>query len=249
MTEEQLVLVGALLTAGLVQGTLGFGFGMISMAVLPHWFGVREVVPVVSLLGLVICVSVYWRWRASLDLASIRPVLLGITVGAPLGAYLLSSVDRRLALGLLGSVMLLVAVPSMLAACRKRSLAARPTGTSRAVGVLAGFISGLFGGAFNTGGPPVILYGSAKAWSPAAFRANLQVVFFFSSVLQLGVLARTGVATRASLELTAIGLPAILCGVALGTTLAKRLDTERFRIVVWALLIVLASNYLRQALV
>lgn len=248
MTEEQLLLASAVLVAGFVQGTLGFGFGMLAMAALPHWLGVRESVPVVSLLGLVICVSVYWRWRASFEFAAVRPLMIGVALGAPLGAYGLSRVDKELALGALGVVMLFVAWPSLVASLRSEAEEPRRFEALRSHGLAAGFVSGLFGGAFNAGGPPLILYASASSWRPARFRANLQVLFLFSSLLQLAVLASTGVATSASLELMLIGLPAVLVGVTLGGACAGRLATQRFRVIVWVLLLALAANYVRQAL-
>ena len=70
----------------------------------------------------------------------------------------------------------------------------------------------------------------------------------FSSILQLGVLAKTGVMDRRTLELALIGLPSILAGVALGTVCARRVSTERFRVLVWQLLLVLGANCIWQAI-
>lgn len=249
MATEQWVLAGVVLCAGFVQGSVGFGFGMLSMAVLPYWLTVQQVVPIISLLGLVIIGSVLWRWRRSLELEAIRPLLIGTLLGTPLGAWGLSWVDRRLALGFLGAVLILVALPSLVAGWRgvtKRAAAGqRLERWAWPIGVL----SGLFGGAFNTGGPPLILYGSARGWAPASFRANLQVVFLASSLVQLAVLSLTGVADRVSLELAAIGLPSVVIGVTLGGSFAARLDTRAFRLLVWALLLLLGANFLRGALV
>ncbi|MCB9916013.1 MAG: sulfite exporter TauE/SafE family protein [Planctomycetes bacterium] len=248
MTPEVGWMAAALLVAGFVQGTVGFGFGMISMAVLPHLFGVRASVPVVSLLGLVMCLGVWWRWRAAFVPRAVVAPLVGSVVGAPLGAYFLASIARGLALGLLGAVMLAVALPSLLAAARGADGRVRRLEGVRRYGFPIGVVSGLFGGAFNSGGPPVILYGQASGWAPAAFRSQLQAIFFCSSLAQLAMLGARGVATRESLELAGLGLPAVLVGLTLGGRCAERLDTRAFRVTVWALLAALGLNFVRQAL-
>jgi uncharacterized membrane protein YfcA len=247
VSSEQWVLAGVVLCAGFVQGSVGFGFGMLSMAVLPYWLSVQEVVPIISLLGLFIIGSVLWRWRHSLEPGAIRPLLVGTLIGTPFGAYGLSWIDRRLALGVLGAVLVLVALPSFLAVWRGAPRSARAAERLEGWAWPIGVLSGLFGGAFNTGGPPLILYGSARGWAPSSFRANLQVVFLASSLVQLVVLFSTGIANQASLELAAVGLPAVLVGVTLGGSLAARLDTRAVRLLVWALLLLLGANFLREA--
>ena len=46
----------------------------------------------------------------------------------------------------------------------------------------AGFIAGCLGGAYNTAGPPVIVYGSLRQWPKEEFRAVLQAFFFVNAV-------------------------------------------------------------------
>ena len=46
-----------------------------------------------------------------------------------------------------------------------------------------GLISGLFGGAFNVSGPPVVIYGTLRRWDPKAFKATLQGFFWILSIL------------------------------------------------------------------
>jgi hypothetical protein len=46
-----------------------------------------------------------------------------------------------------------------------------------------GTISGLLTGAFNTGGPPVVIYGTLRRWQPEV--GPLQLYFLFTSILAL----------------------------------------------------------------
>src|SRR6266481_2734540 len=54
-----------------------------------------------------------------------------------------------------------------------------------------GFIAGILGGAYNTSGPPVVIYGTLRRWSPEYFRATMQCYFFFT---YLATIAGHGVA-------------------------------------------------------
>jgi uncharacterized membrane protein YfcA len=40
-----------------------------------------------------------------------------------------------------------------------------------------GFVAGILGGAYNTNGPPVVLYGALQRWPSNRFRATLQGYF------------------------------------------------------------------------
>ena len=247
MSDPWLV-IAAVLLASFVQGAVGFGFGMISMAILPIAFDVPRLVPLVSLLGVAMSLHVLWRWRRAFDAAAVRPLVIGVCLGAPLGATALASVDRRIALGTLAVVLIGVAGPALYKEWRGLTRADPRSRLLARHALLAGIVSGLFGGAFNTGGPPLILYGSASAWPPPAFRANLQVVFLFTSALQLTVLTRAGFIDAQTLRSTAIALPALFLGAGLGTLCTRSLASRRFRLLVWALLLVLAGNCLLGAL-
>ena len=38
---------------------------------------------------------------------------------------------------------------------------------------IAGFCGGLLGGAYNTNGPPIVLYGNCRGWKPSVFTSSL----------------------------------------------------------------------------
>ncbi len=242
MPPETALLALVLLVAAFTQGATGFGFGLVAMSVLPHVLGIRQAVPVVAVFSLFVGAVVLWGWRQHLRPREIAPILLGEVVGTPLGVLFLTSVEPRVVTGALGLLLVawsgghLVSEASSGAPAR-RGAAARPP-PSRAWGVLAGFLGGTIGGAFNTGGPPVIVYATARRWEPGAFQANLQVVFLFNTVLQLGLLSARGFVTREVLRLDLIGLPVLLAGVVTGALVARRIPATAFRRVVLALLVV-----------
>ena len=241
--EHLPLLLALLLVAGFTQGATGFGFGLVAMSVLPHVLDVREAVPLVSVFGLVLCLAMLWRYRAHVDPRRFLPVLAGVAVGTPLGALYLRSINQQVVTGTLGAFLVVYATASLVAE-RERRGAAPQVRISRRWGPPAGLLGGLIGGAFNTGGPPIIVYATARGWDAGAFKANLQVLFLFNTATQLILFASWGMITPEILRLDLIGLPALLVGLFAGMWASARLDAVRFRRIVLALLVVFGVVFL-----
>ncbi len=241
MEHLPLVLL-AILLGGVSQGATGIGFGLVSMAILPAALGVRLAVPVVAGLALLASVFVLVRWRRHLVVREVFPVLLGEAIGSPLGVLGLVTIAARWVEAALGAVLLAYGLRSL--AGRRGSPVAAVRSPSRAWGTVAGTLGGVLGGAFNTGGPPLIVYAAARGWSPGSFRANLQLCFLFNTGIQLVLLRLNGLFSGQVLRLEAWALPALAAGLWIGTVLGRRLDAERFRRLVFALLVAFGAAYL-----
>lgn len=220
------------LAAALTQRLTGFGSGLIPMAILPGPVGIRTVTPLVALITTTVDVLMLGRYRTRIRPRAVYPLLVGMASGIPLGILALRRLDERIVLGALGAVICLYALYA-LSGFRLPRLNGRPW----ACGV--GLLAGMLGGAYNTSGPPLIIYGQAQEWPPDEFKANLQTLFIFNDVLVIvGHLVAhnvTLVVARAYL----IALPAIAAGFLVGGRLDRYLNPERFRILVLALLLVL----------
>ncbi len=220
------------LAAALTQRLSGFGSGLIPMSILPGLMGIRTATPLVALITTTVDVLMLSRYRAGIRPRAVSPLLVGMTFGIPLGILALRRIDERMVLGVLGAVISLYAVYA-LAGFR----IPRPNGRPWAWGV--GFLAGMLGGAYNTSGPPLIVYGQALEWPPDEFKANLQTLFIFNDALVIAghLVAQniTPVVARAYL----IAVPALLLGFLIGGRLSRYLNPERFRILVLVLLCIL----------
>jgi hypothetical protein len=79
-----------------------------------------------------------------------------------------------------------------------------------------GLVAGVLGGAYNTGGPPIVLYATMNRWPPETFLATLQSCFV---VTGLGVIVSHGwggLWTGQVFQLFALSLPIVLLSVGLG---------------------------------
>ena len=59
-----------------------------------------------------------------------------------------------------------------------------------------GLASGMLSGAYNTGGPPLVIYGTSLGWSSEEFKANLQALFMLNSFLVIILHSSPGMSMR-----------------------------------------------------
>ena len=222
-----------LFVAAMVQGSIGFGFGLVSMGLLPWLVDVKLAVPMVALFGLCVNGSLLLYLRQHVRAKRFMPLVLGGFVGLPLGVFFLHRAESNTVKLVLGIVILFYVVWSVL----DRSLSQREAGPGW--GALAGAAGGALGGAFNTGGPPAIMYLATQTWSPESIKANLQIYFFIGSIVQLTLYGFSGLLTLDVLILDAQLLPAVLLGVWAGAKLSRRINRAFFQRFVLAALFIL----------
>ncbi len=156
--------------------------------------------------------------------------MLGSALGIPIGLWLLKgSFEREMTL-LLAAVVIGFALFQLL---RPRPVRLRAAWTAYPVGLIAGVL----GGAYNTNGPPVVIYGTLRRWAPGVFRATLQGYFVCTSVVILSGHALAGLWTGRVWWLFGMSLLAVLPAIGAGEWLHRRIPTERFERLVYALLI------------
>lgn len=229
---EILILIIVVFFAVLVQTFSGFGVALVSMAFLPGLMGIQQASPLVALVALTLEAILLVRYRLNIDLKAVRPLVLASLFGIPIGVWALQGFDEDLVLRVLGIVISGYALYALLQ-FRLREL------LHPVWGIIAGFLAGILGGAYNTSGPPVILFADCKRWQPAEFKANLQGFFLVSDlfVVATHVVSRNFTAQVWQSYLWC--LPAIAAGIVLGVLLSRMFKPATFRKVVLVLLVVL----------
>ena len=242
----------AVAAAGLIQSAAGFGSALVCMPILTLLLGIRNSSPLVALLGMVVSTVVLAQnWRG-LDWREAGRLILASLLGIPLGIWLLRTVDEGLVTGALGLVLIAYALHALWANGRAE---APPAGNTKASiaphpwlwtagAYLAGFTAGILGGAYNTNGPPVIIYGAAKRWPKVRFKSILQSFFLADGVLVVFGHAMAGSLTPETWRNFLYALPALGVGILLGSRLDKRLDPDRFRRIVLILILLLGISLL-----
>lgn len=213
------------------QSLTGFGLALISMPLLTALLGVQIAAPMVALFGLLAEVMLLLYFRESVNVRVIWRLILASAIGVPIGVLVIRSLDEQVVLTVLGVIVAGYALYALL----KLRL---PAITGSGWAYLAGFLGGILGGAYNTSGPPVIVYGNCRGWPPAEFKGNLQGYFLLTTVIIVASHALTGNYTPEVLRHTLLSLPAVAAGLVTGLALSKRVSAGAFRtIVLWLLLV------------
>lgn len=230
------ILIAVVFAASLVQGAVGFGFGLIAVAALSLFMPLKITTPLLALLNLPVIAYLSWRLRKSVVWAGLTPIIIAMLVGIPLGIFVLVKAPQDLLLRVLGVVLIASAVRSAkpngpngeVAPPKQRTL----WGTL--VALIVGSTTGALAGAFNTGGPPVIAYVYCRPGTKEQRTATLQTVFAISVAARIIVMA----APPASLYTVPVLLVALAClpgavaGSFLGQALFRRIPQRALEIVV-----------------
>lgn len=215
--------------AAFSQSLTGFGDALITMALLPGLIGIQTSAPLVAIFALTIELAVLGRYWRSLNLRAILPVIAASMIGIPLGIWALQNVDETLVLSILGWMITLYAIYSLL----ELKL---PELNQPSWAYLFGLLAGLLGGAYNTSGPPLVIYGNARRWPPQEFKSNLQSIFVINSAMVFTGHALSRNVSGEVWRLYLWAIPAIALGFLAGNKLDRYLDADRFRkVVLWLL--------------
>lgn len=223
--------------AALVQGVLGFGGALIAMPLLVTIVGIQTAAPAFALVSILATLLNAIHWRAYATPRDLVQLIVPAVIGIPIGVLVLARVDADVVTRLLGAILILYAGFNLLG----RAL---PPLRSRNWAYLAGFSSGVLSGAFNTGGPPVIVFANARGWSAEQFRANLQTYFLLTSLFLVASHAVTGHLTPVVLRTALLAIPALLVGQFLGLRLCRYINPTLFRRVVLFFLLLLGAQLL-----
>jgi uncharacterized membrane protein YfcA len=227
------VFVGlAVFLAVFTQSLSGFGVALVAMALLPALMGIKVATPLVALIGLALEVVLVVYYRQSMDIRSVWKIALAAVIGTPLGVYFLARVDEKLALAILGAVIAGYALYALLGLKMPRI-------ENPGWACLAGLIGGMLGGAYNTSGPPVIVYADCRRWPPDVFKGNLQGYFIVVSSAIVMSHAVNGNFTPQIWSLFWQSLPILGIAIVAGLTLDRWLNPAMFRRIVLILLVVM----------
>lgn len=227
-----IIAAAILMLSGFIQAASGFGSGLTSMGLLPFVMDVRDATVIVALILPFISAQILWKLRKQASLRRAAPYLVGVFAGTPLGVLILDSAGAWV-LKLLIGVTLAGFCGFMLVSRRDYRVKSH-----WALSVGAGFLSGVIAGATNCGGPPLVLYIYMQGLTKEETSATLQVLFFIGTIYKVALFVGRGMVETSHLSAAAVFLVFSAAGIVLGLMLFRRIDTERLRRWVYAMLLV-----------
>jgi len=240
MFEYFLVFI-ALFMGVFAQGVSGFGSMLIAMPLLTMVFPLKFSAAMMSLLGFPVSFYIFYHNRAGIDWKEVVWIAAGSLAGIPIGLWTLGSVDPRLVMRCVGGLVVVYAAYALLLEPRLLRRKARHESNVLA-SLFGGLCAGVLGGAFNTSGPPLILYGDWLHWPRERFRAILQGVFLVQGILVLSGHVLAGNIESRMFFFFAVSIPAITLGLYIGHRVDRKIRPEHFRYIVLGMLVVLGLS-------
>jgi len=230
-----------ILLATLVRSSLGFGEALVAVPLLALVMPVEVAAPIAALVSVTVAAIVLAQDWGHVRARSAVWLVLATVPGIPLGLLLLTRAPEPLVAARLGTVIIRLSGYSL---ARARPL--RLEGDRRAW--IFGFSAGILGGAYGMNGPPLVIYGSLRGWSPQQFRATLQGYFLPASAMVMAGYAMAGLWTQQVTRLYLISLPAALLAILAGRAINRRLNTGRFAALLHIALIIIGAVLVAQAI-
>ena len=220
-------IAGVTAVAAATQAISGFGFSLIAVPLVALLAGPKAAVVGTAIIGPVLTWGIMLRERGNVRWATVVVVALAAFAGMPIGLYILSTIDDRGLLVMIGLVVLLIAI----ALWRGLSVP-----SERGTQVAAGALSGALATSTGTNGPPLVIAFHAADMSPGEFRGTLSASFAVQGLVALGGFWLTGHLTVDAGRVAAAALPGLALGWLVGERVFARIPADRFRNVVLLML-------------
>ncbi len=212
----------AVLAGAVIRGFAGFGSSLVWVSSLSLVLPPLAVVPTTYALEIAASAHLLPRVWREVEWRSLRWLLLGAIAATPVGLYALAALPPapvRVAISL-------VVILATLLIWRGFLLKAMPgAGATLATGLLAGLLNGGAG----IGGPPAILFYFSGPAGAAVSRASLIAFFLATDLFAIALAAGGGLVTGEVAVRTAILIPVVILGAAIGERGFLRVDPAVFR--------------------
>ena len=235
-----IAVVAAATAASAIQSLSGFGFSLFIVPVLAALIGPKETVLLANVLSTGLNAVQLPAIRHHVDWTISRRLLIGSFIGMPFGVAVLLIVDA-------GTLKVIIAATVVLfTVLLVRGFRVHDEG--RSGDFVAGLISGVLNTSTSMSGPPVVIYLQGKALSSARFRATNCFFFLVSAAGAVGLLTLGGASSRTAWLAAVVAIPGVVAGRILGNLLYDRINEQRFRLLVYAVLLLSAAIALSSTL-
>lgn len=225
----------------LIYATFGFGDALFAMPLLTFVIGIKTATPLMTLNGVTMAAIMFVKHYRDIDWKSARRLVLASLLGIPFGIYFLKHGNEQITRAVLGMIIVGVSLYNLLSAKKNRHIHQRWA-------YLFGFVAGVLGGAFNTGGPSIVIFGTLSGWTQMQFVSTLQGYFLPSDCfIIIGHLA-SGLLTKTVLYYYLLSIPSLILALMLGGKIRRRIPPGKFNTYIFVLLLAVGVFFLLRVL-
>ena len=219
-----------LFLGSLVYATFGFGDAIFAMPFLTLLVSTKIATPIMTLNGLTLATLMLIKHHKNINWNITKKLVLAAIFGIPIGIYFLKYGNENLIKTFLYVFIILVALFNLFFTKYKVNL-------NEKFAYLFGFIGGILGGAFNTAGPPIVIFGILKNWTTLQFIGNLQGYFIISDIFIIVGQIISGILNKTVLYYFVISLPFTLIAFLVGNKIRQKISEEHYKKYIYLLLI------------
>ncbi len=234
MTFESILIVSvSLAVSSFTFSFAGFGYGLLAVPLLSLVMPVKDAVAVQLPASFMLVTINMFRYGKQVKWDDLKPLFIGSSLAIPVGALSLSflpdmMMKRALAVFVIGVILF---DRSGFGKAQFNTFARSAVG-----GGILGMISGWFIGAYTTGGPPAVIYATARFPEPEKAKGAMAIYFCITDILIVLLFAMTGVMTPDLFYQSILFFPAVLFGFLTGSYFFGDICRKTYMIGVHALL-------------
>jgi uncharacterized membrane protein YfcA len=235
-----IAVLAVIFLATLIRSAFGFGEALVAVPLLALIIPVEVAVPLAVLLSITVAgVIVAQDWR-HIHLRSAGWLILSTLGGIPIGLLVLTLVAEPIVKAILAFIIVTFSLYCLMS---RSKLALRDD----RLAWLFGFSAGVLGGAYGMNGPPLVIYGALRRWSPEHFRATLQGYFLPASLVGMTGYWLAGLWVPLVTRYYLLSLPLALAAILLGRVINRRIKGPAFLVYVHSGLIAVGATLLMQS--
>ncbi len=233
LSLQLVIIILIFFVASLSRSTFGFGDALIAMPLLALIMDIKVATPIVAFMGFFISLVILIRNWQNLEIKKIWRLIVFSLIGIPFGIIYLKDTNEFI-------VKLVLAIILIIFSCYKLIKPNFFRLKNDKFSFIFALLSGALGGAYNTNGPPIIIYGSLREWNPQEFRLLLQGIFLPTNLMIIIFHGLAGLWTGLVFQYFFISLPFIFIAILVGRRLNKIIPKERFVKYVYVFLLLIA---------
>jgi uncharacterized membrane protein YfcA len=232
LVPDIIYIITILFFSTIVRSAFGFGDALIAMPLLVMIVGLKVATPLFALMALTLSIAILIFEHKHLQLRNVASIFIAVLIGIPIGFYLLIHANEQLMKLLLAAMIISFVLFNKF--YQKTSVYIHQN-----FKYLFGFLSGLFGGAYNTNGPPLVFWGLLNKWTPDVFRANLQGFFFLSGIILVGGHTIIGNIDIDVLNIYIKTLPFSIIALFVGNKIKRMIAVEKYNHFIYGILLLI----------
>lgn len=235
ITSTTIILILTIIFIGsFIRSSIGFGEAVVGMPLLALFIEIKSATPLIALTAsTLVILLLITSWR-KVSFKDVWPFIISTMLGLPIGLYYLKNTSEVFIKVVLGILLILFGLYYLF-------VKKLPHLKNEKLSVLFGFVAGILGGAYNTNGPPTVIYGVLRRWSPQHFRATLQGIFFPTGLIITISHGISGLWSGFVITSYLYSLPVIIIAFYFGNKVHNRINEEKFKTIIYSFILIIGS--------